>query len=363
MEQFHFNPEDDRFGSAGFAARHDLKRAGLINASGLPFGFADKDRLSLTGDAPLITFGGSGSGKLRDIIAYAVCDGPIDPMIYNDPRGEITAISWHTLAPRGIKGYFYDPYGLNPYASHSCNVYDILKPGCPRLDANASALMAALLPLSGSSAGSDYFEQTAQRWLKNLSLWRVERNGVVSLPDLYRCVSIIESDVEGWIANLEEMQASPTLEVRQCAGEMLFKQTEAPREFSGVMGEINNALAPLSDPLVRASLEDGFSISELIMPRSAAGSVRMGLLIPQEYLAKLAPVTRCFFEAARLYKAGAPSAKHLTMLIDEAPTLGRFKALEELYGYGRGSGIRTWSFWQNIMHDAHHLILYLMPHL
>ncbi|QQG35160.1 MAG: hypothetical protein HYS17_06190 [Micavibrio aeruginosavorus] len=97
------NNEDKRFGSADWATAQDLFRAGMLRAGGPLLGFDGQDALFLDNDAPMITFGGAGSGKLRDLLAYLLCgylarDGRLySPMrmFVNDPRGELAAISLH----------------------------------------------------------------------------------------------------------------------------------------------------------------------------------------------------------------------------------------------------------------------------
>ena len=61
--------EEFRFGSAHWATTNQIEHAGLYRNSGPFMGFAGQRPLRLPGDAPIITFGGAGSGKLRDVLA------------------------------------------------------------------------------------------------------------------------------------------------------------------------------------------------------------------------------------------------------------------------------------------------------
>ena len=67
MTSFH---EEFRFGSARWASPEDIARAGLHGSFGPFLGYVGDRPLRLPGDAPIITFGGAGSGKLRDVLAY-----------------------------------------------------------------------------------------------------------------------------------------------------------------------------------------------------------------------------------------------------------------------------------------------------
>lgn len=95
------NNEVNRFGSADWATKADLRRAGLLKPGGPMIGFYKGEPLFLESDAPMITFGGAGSGKLRDLLAYSLCAYRADDgrmfsptrMFINDPRGELAAVS------------------------------------------------------------------------------------------------------------------------------------------------------------------------------------------------------------------------------------------------------------------------------
>ena len=72
MHPTEFN-EQYRFGSAGWADERLIRSAGLLAGRGLPVGFMGRKSLHLEGDAPLITFGGAGTGKLTTVIGHILC--------------------------------------------------------------------------------------------------------------------------------------------------------------------------------------------------------------------------------------------------------------------------------------------------
>ena len=81
-----FHHEQDRYGSAKWATPQDAARAGLYGRGGLFLGYLAGRALRLEGDAPLITIGGAGSGKFRDILAYNICCYPSSTFRL-DPKG------------------------------------------------------------------------------------------------------------------------------------------------------------------------------------------------------------------------------------------------------------------------------------
>ena len=83
--------EIHRHGSARWADDRQIRAAGLLGTRGVRLGTWKDRPLSIEGDAPLITIGGAGSGKLRDVLAYTACASPGQRALFLDPRGEIAA--------------------------------------------------------------------------------------------------------------------------------------------------------------------------------------------------------------------------------------------------------------------------------
>lgn len=337
--------EDHRFGSAAWADEHDMHAAGLFDGKGLPLGFFGRHAIHLDGDAPLLTIGGAGSGKLRDLLGHVAINAKGERMLWLDPRGEILSICQHTFAPANEYAYAWNPFRIAGLPSHSCNLLDILRLDDPRLHADAKFICANLLPLTGSANGQ-YFELRAREWLEAIMKSLVEIFGAVSFPDLWRTINLIEGNPELWAEMLEMMLRSRFADVRRVAAEMMSKQQESSKEFGAILGEIYANLSFLSDPALLASLEGGdFSPAVLCDPDIVA-SIFMN--VPAEYLKLWAPVLRTFFTVVMLYKSRVPQAARITAVVDESGQLGNFEALLSAFTYGRGFGIRTWALFQDI---------------
>lgn len=345
MSVLSFN-EEYRFGSARWAEEQELRRAGLFEEKGLPIGYLHGRGVRLEGDAPLVTVGGAGSGKLRDVIGNvfgALRQG--QPVIVLDPRGEIAATFLPALAHAGIEGYFWNPFGLHGLPRHRCNPLDPIDPSSPTFHADCKLSARSLVSVTSKAEGK-YFEQRGSGWVEALIKRIAEVRGHISLPALMDVVNVIESDGGRWADFLEGAAGSAFEDVRRTAGEMIVKQQDSAREFGSIMGEIYGSLSFLDDPALRRSLDNpDFSLAELV---SSNRTVIVFLMMPAEYLAQTGPVLRQFFTAPMLYKSRNPGSGRLLMLIDEAAQLGAFHALQQLYTYGRGIGIRPWTFWQDV---------------
>ncbi len=346
-------PPRKRFGSAAWAVSEEIRRAGLFNQDGPFLGFDGDSPLRLDGDGPLITFGGAGSGKLRDVLAYNLCGyrsggrwyAP-PRMLVNDPRGELAAISIHHQVRFGKKAYCINPWGLHGLPQHSVNPWALLDPDSATFQADVKLLLGDLIVLP---TGNDkYFAARGREWCEALLLSDVLTRAAAgdktafSLPRLYEIINAIE-DPSAWEDIAEAMLNTPDAFVRRIAAEMDAKRSGAPKEYGAIMGSIFESIAFLSDPQVRRTLENpDFSLDVLCNE-----DCNVYLIIPAEYLSMLAPMQRAIFGAAMLHKNRRPSAPRVLFLIDEAAQLGNFDALARAYTFGRGMGIRAWSIWQD----------------
>jgi type IV secretion system protein VirD4 len=336
--------EDFRFGSARWAADEDLYRTNHFGARGPQIGFWDQKPLRLDSDAPMLTIGGAGSGKLRDLLGYMVCDSPDQRMAFMDPRGELAAISViaHTL--HGEYAYTWNPMRIAGLPCHSCNPLDILDPASDYFHSDCQFIAESLIPLSGSSSGH-YFELRAREWLAALLMHLARTQRQVSLPMLAKVIDVIETDPNIWADILDAMLASNHAPIRRTAGEMLVKQQDSPKEFGAILGEIYAHTNFLGDPRLLAALGgEDFSLS--VMTEVSPVS-KVFFNAPAEYLGLWSPLLRLFFAVLILYKSRVPHAPRITLTVDEAGQLGRFEALLRAFTYGRGAGIRAWAFFQD----------------
>lgn len=332
--------ESERFGSASFASEADLRRAGLYGTSGLPVGYGRDGLLRLNGDAPALTIGGSGTGKLTTLLAYTTCLSPQTPMLILDPKGEMADISLHTLAPAGVYGWIWSPLS----GGFSCNVLDIIKPDSPHFHAITKFIVEGLIALSHGNG--KYFELRAREWLEAIVKALAERDGHVSFASLYRVINLIEGDPGGWADFLQVMLESRFADVRRAATEMLVKQQDTPKEFGSILGEIYAHTSFLNDPRLLAALEPGeLSLAALVDPGRVS---RIYLNVPAEFLGIWSPLLRVIFTVAMLYKSLSPGGRRVLLLIDEAGQLGRFEGLIRAFTYGRGAGVRCWALFQDI---------------
>jgi type IV secretion system protein VirD4 len=336
--------EQYRFGSASWAQEHQVAEAGLFRRAGPQIGYWEQNPLFLDSDAPILTIGGAGSGKLRDLLGYVTCNTPGQRMIVLDPRGEHSAVSQVAHAIHGEHAFTWDPLGLRGLPQHRCNLLDLIDPQSPFFHADCKLVAQSLFAATSTGDGK-YFELRAGNVIEAFLKHDAAMNGWTSLPRLMAIVNMVESGDKGWPSFIETMLASPFPDIRRTAGEMLAKQQDSPREFGSIMGEIYGGLSFLDDPALQRALgHSDFSLSALIDPTRVC---KIFLIVPAEYLKIFAPVLRLFFTVTMILKGRAPSAARVLMLVDEAGQLGSFDALLQSFTYGRGMGIRSWAIFQD----------------
>lgn len=339
-----FDNERNRFGSASWASDQEIKHAGLLGNKGMQFGYLNQTPLMLETDAPRLTIAGAGAGKMRDVLSMAVARAAADRNFILDPRGEIAAVTMVNFAMAGAHAYCWNPTGLHGLPQHSMQPLDILKLDSPHFHADCKFILESLIPVVGTSNGK-YFELRAREWGENFVKMLVERDGQVSFPSLHRTINTIESHTAAWPEILETMFNSRMESVRRCAGEMLAKQQDSPREFGGIVGELYAYLNFLDDPMLQRALEK--PRASLSVTCNPSQSATWFINVPIEYVSIWAPVLRTMFTVQMLYKSRNPASPPINMIIDEAGQLGRFDALLRSFTFGRGAGIRAWALFQD----------------
>lgn len=170
------------------------------------------------------------------------------------------------------------------------------------------------------------------------------------LRNLYRIVNAIEGDPDTWLAFLEKMGGSVYEHVRSIAGEMFYKQKDAPKEFSGIVSEAKKSLSFLDDPAFLSGLEKpAFSLSVL-----CERPCNVYINIPAEYIGLWSPYLRLLIGVAMLYKQRRSEAPRVVFMLDECGQLGHAEFLLRAMTFGRGAGILTQAVFQDLGQITRH---------
>ena len=335
--------EHARHGSARYATEDEVARAGMLRKGpdSLFVGFVNGHPLYYSGAGGLITTAAARSGKLATVLAYNSCiKGYGGASVYLDPKGEIAAIS----RPQTKPSFYWNPCRLHGLPYHRINPVDYIRWDSPSLVSDVKVFCENMIRQSGSP-NSDYFEGRAREFLEALVLTVVKVDGVLTLPRLYQVLMLIPAGGEAWLDWAFEMTEAGFAITSAVEEEIAAARGHDSGGFRGTLGELLRSFAPLSDPVLMASVSPPYDMSLADL----CGEVPCNLFLmpPAECLNIWGGVLKSFFVAAMIYKSRAPSAPRQTWFLDEVGQLGSFPLVTKLFTYGAGIGIRPWAIFQS----------------
>ncbi|MGR3804847.1 type IV secretory system conjugative DNA transfer family protein [Marinibacterium profundimaris] len=337
------------FGSANFASHADLHATGMLQQTGTSLFLGYHAGQPLWYDRPggLLLIGGARSGKLRDVLAYNLCSGIFTrgSMLALDLKGELAAIS-QDQTPDNKHCHYWNPLGLHGIAQDRVNPVDYLRKSSPSLFADVKLFAEGLVPSSGAPQ-SAFFEQRAREYIEAISLTLVMLNGQLDLPSLYETINLIPGNTPAWRDFAYEMYRSGIPLVARVEEEIATSREDSSGGYRGIMGELFNAVACLSDPVLRESVSPPFDFSLEDLCRSDQFS-QFYMMCPAELVGAYAPVIKAIFTGAMIYKARKPDAPAQTWILDECAQLKGFSLVPRMFTYGAGMGIRPWAVFQSL---------------
>lgn len=337
------------FGSAGFASHADLHAAGMLQQTGtsLFLGFHQGQPLWYDRPGGLLLVGGARSGKLRDVLAYNLCNGIFThgSMLALDLKAELSAISLDQT-PDGKHCHYWNPLGLHGIRQDRVNPVDYLRKSSRSLFADVKMFAEGMVPTSGA-VNSAYFEQRSREYIEAISLTLVMLNGELDLPALYETINLIPGNTTAWRDFAFEMYRSGIPHVARVEEEIAISREDSSGGYRGILGELFNSVACFSDPVLRESVSPPFDFSLEDLCRSDHFS-QFYMMCPAELVGAYAPVIKAIFTGAMIYKARKPDAPAQTWILDECAQLKGFSLVPRMFTYGAGMGIRPWAVFQSL---------------
>lgn len=335
---------NDRFRSARWANIKDIHRAGLFSDRGLFLGFANGRPLFADGDAPILTLGGSGSGKLATILAYTACTSALKTA-WLDPKGEIAAISYQNQARMGKAAWLFNPHRKHGLHTDTVNPTGHIRKGSISVTSEIKVLAEDLIPLSGGG-NAQFFEDAARDYLEVFCTYDVEKLGALSLKRVRGYLMIMISNDDQWRELAGDM-AFHAPSVMGTLKELLGTQRDTPKTFSGISKQLTNALSWMSDPAVLECLSETptLDLEEFVASQQAAN---LYFMVPADMLGVWSPLLRIIFAALVTIKDRNPHSPRLHIIVDEAGQLGHASFLKRLFSYARGAGARGWAIFQDL---------------
>lgn len=344
-----FGNDDNEHGSAGIATESELEAAGVFDFAedAVYCGKAYGRRLWFKSPGGILLVAGARMGKLTDILAQNICHSVLsaETLIICDIKGELAAIS-RDQTPDRKHCIYWNPLGLFDLPVHRINTLGHLRWSSPTLVSDIKLYFAGQLRESGAGSAR-YFELNGRRVGEGLARSCAETNGVVTLPALYDAILALQAGGALWSTYAEDMKASSARDIRAFAAEIETAQVDSSGGWRGIVGELMQAFACLSDPELRSSVSEPFDFQMEDLPRSGQ-LYHFYLICPELLVEQWAPVVKTFLTTARTLKARAPSAPRQTWIIDEAARFKGYGEIADLYTVGAGLGIRPFAVFQDV---------------
>ena len=335
------------FGSASWAKPWQLWRAGLWKKGGLFLGRSWWRDLYHNDEGHIITVGGAGGGKSAGLVIPALLELTEGSVIVTDPSGELAAITRRHRAEIGrvvmlnpFQSTFEDGTGLD-YPDTGFNPLSIIDPESPNFKSDVDTLARYLMVTDRKESGS-YWNDEGAEFLSLVIAATIlyEDKDLHNLPFIYQRVRDSSEALEWYLGDIIDHR-HPALENE--AERFLNIIKNAQPQWQGIASKAALATkryAP-STPLGEHVKKDGFDASDL-----KRENVTVYLLVPSGQLSVALPWMNTLIGVFGIAVGRPGAARPVTLLVDEAPSLGYLPDLLPFMGQFRKAGLRVWIFTQ-----------------
>ncbi|MBP0618308.1 type IV secretory system conjugative DNA transfer family protein [Jiella mangrovi] len=341
------------FGSARWARPKDFRKHEMDKPGGLflgqwrAFGGLLRRDLYHNTEGHLLTIAGTGGGKSSGLVVPALCDLVQGSVIVTDPSGELAAMTGRRRAEIGPVVY------LNPFGSvfaadtglsmpdDGFNPFSVLDPNDPNFVSEVSALSRFLMVTDRRDSGSYWNDEGAEVLaLLIASILLFDPPDLHNLPFLFEVIHDSAKRIQMRFERIEDA-GHPALSPK--AAKYADIIAKAPPQWAGIGSKASLAVkryAP-STPLGEHVKRNGLDLRRL-----KRENLTVFLLVPPSMLNEAAPWLNMLlglFGSA----IGKPGPRRpVTLLIDEAPSLGFLPDLQSQLQQFRKVGLRAWLFTQ-----------------
>jgi type IV secretion system protein VirD4 len=298
------------------------------------------------GDAPLISCAPTGSGKGRGVLIPNLLTYP-GSVIVLDIKGELFQVTNRRRREMGQKVIVLDPFRLVTDRGHCLNPLDLLT--LPRADIDSDSEMLASM-LTVASFSSDPF-------------WTIAANGITAgLIAHVASGSAHErhlGHLRRWLYH-DDMD----LAIARLLDQNAIRSRMARDQMVGYLA----APSDRTRPSIRATACSNVTVlgSELVVHALASSSFRLldlfegkplsiYIVIPPDKLDSHKALLRlwtCTLLTTVMRRTVMPRQRTL-FLLDECAQLGEMPILRQAITLLRGSGLQTWTFWQDLSQLRH----------
>jgi type IV secretion system protein VirD4 len=294
------------------------------------------------GDAHLLTCAPTGAGKGRGVLIPNLLSCP-GPVIVMDIKGELFQVTARYRRQMGQQVVALDPFHLVTSRSDSLNPFDLSL--LPRADPDSDAEMLASLLAVGHEFGREPY-------------WNVTGNGIIAgliahiatYPQKERHLGrlrqwLYQLDMDYEIAKLLDLNAVKSRMARELFAGYLAPPPEPTRAC--IRSTACSYISALGSEAVLATLRSSsFRLQDVYDGRPLS----IYIVIPPEKLESHKALLRLWVGTlltAVTRRTTMPRQRTL-FLLDECAQLGSLSSLKTAITLLRGSGLQTWTFFQDL---------------
>ena len=352
------------YGSAAWATKRDIKRAGMFGPEGIALGRYAGRIVRLKTDRHLLTFAPNRSGKGVSSIIPNLLTWPADgSMLIVDPKGENADVTARRRRELGQAVHVLDPFGITRQPAARFNPLLWLEPFGDDL-AEDAALLADGLVVSGRNEEQEFWNAEARALIAGL-IMHVATTELPERRHLGTVRRLLTAPPEGvhhgrhaphrdgrsrappaaFNALLDRM-ASNNAALGLIAGAAHRLLQKSARERSGVISTAQANTHFLDSPRMTEVLgASDFDLWDL-----KSGRMTIYLVLPAERLPTYGRWLRLMVSLclAALTRDRAPPPHPVLFLLDEFAALGRLQAIETAMGLLAGYGVQLWPILQGL---------------
>jgi type IV secretion system protein VirD4 len=348
------------FGSARWARRAEVRRAGLLGPDGVVLGRYDGTYLRHAGPEHLLCFAPTRSGKGVGLVVPSLLTWPGSAIVH-DVKGE----NWTLTA--GWRARFGRVLKFDPTDSESAAYNPLLEVRRGEREVrDVQNIADILVDPEGALERRNHWEKTSHSLLVGAILHVLYAEADKTLGGV---AAFLSDPTRPIAATLQAMMATPHLGagphpvVASAARELLNK---SENERSGVLSTAMSFLGLYRDPVVaKVTRRCDWRIADLV---SAAQPASLYLVVPPSDISRTKPLIRLILNQVgrRLTETlpdameggpspGGPAAgrarasRHrLLLMLDEFPALGRLDFFESALAYMAGYGLKAFLIAQSL---------------
>ncbi|MBM9400847.1 conjugal transfer protein TraG [Gluconacetobacter azotocaptans] len=333
------------YGSARWAERRDIERAGLLGEDGVVLGRWKRDYLRHDGPEHVLCFAPTRSGKGVGLVIPTLLTWPGSAIVH-DIKGE----NWSITA--GFRGRLGRLILFDPTNPASCAYNPLLEIRMGEWEVrDAQNVADVLVDPEGSLERRNHWEKTSHSLLVGAILHVLYAESDKSLRGVANLLSDPKRSIAATLVimmgtrHLGERGVHPV--VASAARELLNK---SPNERSGVLSTAMSFLGLYRDPVVaEVTSRSAWRIGDLV---AATRPTTLYFVIPPSDISRTKPLIRLMLNqiGRRLTEdlSGAEGRQRLLLMLDEFPALGRLDFFESALAFMAGYRIKAFLIAQSL---------------